>query len=122
MCRCVSSTSMRRTEGSIVAAMRRIPVPASSTRTLPSCPRTATHDVLPPYPAVSGPGVASEPRVPHNCTTISDLPEDPHHAQQPFGLADERERGDLQVSPSAVAGARPYRPRNGPALETCHPC
>ena len=32
----------------MVAAMRRMPVPASSTMTVPSRPRTATHDVLPP--------------------------------------------------------------------------
>src|SRR6266508_6173168 len=47
----------------------RIPVPASKTRiSLPH--RTSTHDVLPPYRVVRGPGVAMEPRVPQKRTII----------------------------------------------------
>src|SRR5262245_34926971 len=40
------------------------PVPQSSTISPPSGPRTSTHDVLPPYRTVEGPGLGSEPRVP----------------------------------------------------------
>ena len=42
----------------------RMPVPASRTSACPLSSRTSTHDVLPPYLTVSGPGAATEPRHP----------------------------------------------------------
>src|SRR3954468_2162557 len=45
-----------------------IPVPLSSTSSVPAAVRTETHDVLPPYRTVVGPALASEPRVPQNVT------------------------------------------------------
>jgi hypothetical protein len=42
------------------------PVPQSRTISVPSSPRTSTHDVLPPWRSVVRPGLAKEPRVPQN--------------------------------------------------------
>jgi hypothetical protein len=42
------------------------PVPQSRTISVPSSPRTSTHDVLPPWRSVIGPGLAKDPRVPQN--------------------------------------------------------
>ena len=42
----------------------RAPVPQSNTTSVPRPERSSTHDVLPPYRTVDGPGVAMEPRVP----------------------------------------------------------
>ena len=48
----------------------RIPVPASRTRAASSPSAISTQDVLPPYPTVSGPGVATEPRHPQIFTCV----------------------------------------------------
>src|SRR3990167_2931415 len=74
--------STRRMDSGMVAARRRIPVPASSTRIVPSRPTTPTHEVFPPYRAVSCPGVAIEPRVPHRVTCISHFPENHLRAEE----------------------------------------
>ena len=50
--------------GASAAPASRMPVPASSTTTVPSAARTSTHEVFPPYRAVRAPGLASEPRHP----------------------------------------------------------
>src|SRR3954470_6751867 len=44
----------------------RMPLPASRMTSRPSAHRTSTQGVLPPYRAVSGPGLGMEPRVPQN--------------------------------------------------------
>ena len=44
------------------------PVPQSMTISVPRDERTSMHDVLPPYLAVVGPGLAMEPRVPQKRT------------------------------------------------------
>src|SRR5688572_7884566 len=49
----------------------RAPVPQSSTSSVPPSVRTSTHEVLPPYRTVSGPGVGIDPRVPQNLTRIA---------------------------------------------------
>src|SRR5262245_12596614 len=46
------------------------PVPQSRTISVPSSPRTSTHDVLPPWRSVIRPGLAKDPRVPQNRTSI----------------------------------------------------
>src|SRR5499427_3686509 len=46
------------------------PVPQSRTISAPSSPRTSTHDVLPPWRSVIRPGLAKDPRVPQNRTSI----------------------------------------------------
>src|SRR5262249_1779041 len=46
------------------------PVPQSRTISVPSSPRTSTHDVLPPWRSVSRPGLAKDPRVPQNRISI----------------------------------------------------
>src|SRR6478609_3974738 len=99
--------STRRTAPGMAAPRRRIPVPASSTRRVPSSPSTLTHEVFPPYRAISGPGVASEPRVPHSVTCTSHLPEDHLGPQELLLLAYERKRGDAHVAPFAVAALHP---------------
>src|SRR5215813_9152175 len=98
----------RRTDESSVVPRRRMPVPASRTSTVPSGPRTPTQDVLPPYRAVSGPGVASDPRVPQSVTSMSDFPEDSHRAEEDVFLANERECRDAQMPPLAVRTLDPY--------------
>src|SRR5262245_54341326 len=116
--RCVSSTSTRVSAPGSSSASGRRPVPASSTTTHPSGPVKRTHDVLPPYRAVEGPGVASEPRTPYSVTfTARSLPEHCHGAQQLPLLADERIRRDLDLQPDAVAAAE-HQPMSvgGPAL------
>src|SRR5262245_54131501 len=116
--RCVSSTSTRVSAPGSSSASGRRPVPASSTTTHPSGPVKRTHDVLPPYRAVEGPGVASEPRTPYSVTfTARSLPEHCHGAQQLPLLADERIRCDLDLQPDAVAAAE-HQPMSvgGPAL------
>src|SRR5262245_60682839 len=116
--RCVSSTSTRVSAPGSSSASGRRPVPASSTTTHPSGPVKRTHDVLPPYRAVEGPGVASEPRTPYSVTfTARSLPEHCHGAQQLPLLADERKRRDLDLQPDTVAAAE-HQPMSvgGPAL------
>ncbi len=82
-------------------------------------PSRARHDVLPPYRAVEGPGVASEPRTPYrrDRSWPGPLPEHRHGAQQLPLLADERERRDLDLQPDTVAAAE-HQPMSvgGPAL------
>ena len=46
-----------------------MPVPQSSTSSVPASVRTETHDVLPPYRTVVGPALAIEPRVPQKVTS-----------------------------------------------------
>jgi hypothetical protein len=46
--------------------MRRIPVPASMMMRVPAAELTSTHDVLPPYRSVRGPGTGKEPLTPQN--------------------------------------------------------
>src|SRR6266496_4045223 len=46
------------------------PVPQSRTISVPSSPRTSTHDVLPPWRNVTRPGLAKDPRVPQNRISI----------------------------------------------------
>jgi len=48
-----------------------MPVPQSSTSSVPSVVRISTHEVFPPYFAVRRPGVGIEPRVPQNRTCIN---------------------------------------------------
>ena len=56
---------MRRTPRSTSSSPRSlIPVPASSTSTVPSSSEISTHDVLPPQITVVGPGEGTEPRQP----------------------------------------------------------
>src|ERR1035438_1083247 len=112
--------STRRTDSGIVAARRRMPVPASSTSTVPSRPTTPTHEVLPPYRAISGPGVASEPRVPHRVTCISNFPENHLRAEELAPLADERKCGDVHVQPLSVPTSHPHRSGEGFALGERH--
>src|ERR1017187_9974845 len=109
ICKCVKRMSTRRRDSGIVAAKRRMPVPASSTSIVPSRPTTPTHEVFPPYRAISGPGVASEPRVPHRVTCISKLPEDHLRAEELPLLADERKCGDVHVQPLPLPTAHPHR-------------
>src|SRR3972149_4772779 len=116
MCRCVNSMSTRRTDSGMVAARRRMPVPASNTSIVPSRPTTPTHEVFPPYRAVSGPGVASEPRVPHSVTCISDFPEYHLCAEELASFADERKGRDVYVQPLPVRTSHPHRSGGGFAL------
>src|SRR5215472_1802730 len=109
MCKWVNRMWMCRTDESSVVPRRRMPVPASRTSTVPSGPRTPTQEVLPPYRAVSGPGVASDPRVPQSVTSMSDFPEDAHRAEEDVFLADERECRHAQMLPLAVRTLDPYR-------------
>src|SRR5215472_7299801 len=109
MCKWVNRMWMCRTDEWSVVPRRRMPVPASRTSTVPSGPRTPTQEVLPPYRAVSGPGVASDPRVPQSVTSMSDFPEDAHRAEEDVFLADERECRDAQMPPLAVRALDPYR-------------
>src|SRR4029077_9166105 len=46
------------------------PLPQSRTISVPSSPRTSTHDVLPPWRSVIRPGLAKDPRVPQNRISI----------------------------------------------------
>src|SRR5213082_275844 len=46
------------------------PVPQSRTISVPSSPRTSTHDVLPPWRSVIRPGLAKDPRVPQNRISV----------------------------------------------------
>jgi hypothetical protein len=46
--------------------MRRMPVPASMMMRVPAAELTSTHDVLPPYRSVRGPGTGKEPLTPQN--------------------------------------------------------
>ena len=46
------------------------PVPQSTTICVPAAERTETHEVLPPNRSVVGPGLAMDPRVPQNRTSI----------------------------------------------------
>src|SRR3990167_3664322 len=108
--------STRRMDSGIVAARRRMPVPASSTSTVPSRPATHTQDVFPPYRAISGPGVASDPRVPHRVTCISNFPENHLRAEELASVADERKRRDVHVQPLSVPASHPYRAGVGFAL------
>src|SRR3989304_6980262 len=108
--------STRRMDSGMVAARRRMPVPASSTSTVPSRPTTPTHEVFPPYRAVSGPGVASEPRVPHSGTCTSDLPENHLRAEELASLADERQCRDVHVQPLPVPASHPHRSGVGLAV------
>src|SRR5205814_7596995 len=52
----------------------RMPLPASRISSVPSSPVIWTQEVLPPNPAVSEPGVGSEPRTPHIRIRISLVP------------------------------------------------
>ncbi len=47
-----------------------MPVPQSSTSSVPPSVRTEMHDVFPPYRTVVGPALAIEPRVPQKVTSI----------------------------------------------------
>ena len=67
-----------------------------------SSSRTSTHDVLPPYLTVSGPGAATDPRHPQTRACISRrvfpgraLPEHRDHAVHLAGRAEQRIRGRL---------------------------
>src|SRR6187399_3283228 len=71
MWRCVRRMSIRAVAGGISFANLRMPVPASRIKREPSLARTSTVDVLPPYPLVSAPGAASDPRVPKRVTRIN---------------------------------------------------
>ena len=64
-----------------------IPVPQSSTSSVPASVRTETHDVLPPYRTVVGPALAIEP---------ASSPERDLHCGQPTGAG----KGSVQVRPS----------------------
>src|SRR5438093_6861093 len=76
MWRCVRRTCTVAWSGS-AAPRRRIPVPASRTRTVPSSATTETHAVLPPYRTVSGPALAIDPLEPQIPTfTGVDAPDD----------------------------------------------
>src|SRR5213083_2606810 len=57
----------------------RAPVPQSRMKTWPASVRTSTHEVLPPKRTVCGPGVAIDPRVPQNRTSMSGDAVDPPH-------------------------------------------
>src|SRR5262245_32458184 len=46
------------------------PLPQSRTISVPSSPRTSTHDVLPPCRSVIRPSLAKDPRVPQNRISI----------------------------------------------------
>src|SRR5436190_20713369 len=105
-CRCVRSRRMWRVPRFVSSSPRPlIPVPASRTRTLPSSSATSTHDVLPPYRTVLGPGVGTEPRQPQIVTrTPASLlaPEDGDDADELVGVGEERERGQGDLSLDAV--------------------
>src|ERR1700690_1866933 len=45
---------------------RRMPVPASMMMRVPAAELTSTHEVLPPYRSVRGPGMGKEPLTPQN--------------------------------------------------------
>ena len=71
-CRCVSrrfTCFTPRSTSSLPSS--RIPVPASSTNTVPSSSEISMHDVFPPQRTVSGPGVATEPRQPQILTRMT---------------------------------------------------
>ncbi len=97
-----------------------MPVPASRTTTDPSGPVKRTHDVLPPYRAVEGPGVASEPRTPYSVTfTARVAPRTWPRRRAAAPLADERIRRDLDLQPHTVAAAehQPSRVRGPPLCQ-----
>jgi hypothetical protein len=50
----------------------RMPVPASMMMRVPAPEITSTHEVLPPYRSVRGPGTGREPRTPQKRTLISE--------------------------------------------------
>src|SRR5450756_79623 len=108
ICRWVNNMSTRRIDSGMVAARRRMPVPASRTSTVPARPTTPTHEVFPPYRAVSGPGVASEPRVPHRVTCISNFPENHLRAEELQSLADKRKCRDVHVQPLSMPTSHPH--------------
>src|SRR5688572_9288571 len=112
--------STRRMDSGIVAASRRMPVPASSTSIVPSRPRTPTQEVFPPYRAISGPGVASEPRTPQRVTSNSDFPENHLRAEELPLLADERKCRDVHVPPLSMPASHPHRSGERPALGERH--
>src|SRR6187549_1575248 len=87
-----------------------IPVPASSTRTVPSLSETSTHDVFPPNSTVSGPGVATEPRQPQIVTrTVSSrlAPEDGDDADELVCMGEQRESGHRDFALGPVSARDP---------------
>src|SRR5690349_15056996 len=66
---------------------------------------------------VSGPGAASDPRVPQSVTFTSGLfPEDPHGSEQTGALALEGKRGGPDLLRDAVETFDPERQVGGPML------
>src|SRR5215217_2036 len=109
-CRCVSRMWMRSTSAHDDPRSR-IPLPASSTSTLPSDSVTSTHEVLPPYRAVCGPGAGIEPRAPQILTltastapsSASSRPEEDQRPLEPRG-SDQRDRAYDDLEVAAVGG------------------
>src|SRR4249919_3656135 len=87
-----------------------IPVPASSTRTVPSASETSTQEVLPPYSTVSGPGVATEPRQPQIVTRTASsrlAPEDRDDADELVCMGKKRESGHGDFALGTVSARDP---------------
>src|SRR5919106_6213731 len=96
------------------APSARIPVPESRITRLPSSGRTSTHEVLPPYRTVSGPGDAREPREPQNLARTSGLlgrlPEDGEPAHSLVLLGKKRHAEALEVAGPTVHRLNPHVP------------
>src|SRR6476469_795608 len=98
----------------------RIPVPASSTKTVPSSSRISIHDVFPPQRTVSGPGVATEPRQPQILTRMRSPnllpPEDSDDPDELVRLGKKREGSDRDLAIDAVADRHPQLLVRGSSL------
>src|SRR5215213_1143829 len=105
-----------------------MPVPASRTTTTPSPRSTSTHDVLPPYRTVCGPGDASEPRHPQMrmrkasaSVPGGELPEDGHRPDELVAVREERDAGHRDRARHAVEAREAHDARRRPPLDESDP-